>query len=42
MNRDDRKYIHELKMVMIFLAISVTLIDVLGIIFYAIFSIWKQ
>ena len=42
MNRDDRKYIHELKMVMIFLAVSVTLIDVLGIIFYAIFSIWKQ
>lgn len=42
MNIDDRKYIHELKMVMIFLAVSVTLIDVLGIIFYAIFSIWKQ
>ena len=42
MNIDDRKYIHELKMVMIFLAVSVTLIDVLGIIFYAIFSLWKQ
>jgi len=42
MNGEDRKYIHELKMVMIFVAISVTLIDILGIIFYAIISLWRH